>query len=121
MVDLYIYKTTWGERNFTEGIKAPILLQAVLAIEIIKEPQSNLEEKVNPSILKDDFSSRIDPCIFTSIAPVLLVTGQIKTVGFFQHWNQQATSCPTTQCLVDQIQAQKQILVVVTDQMPDHT
>ena len=27
---------------------------------------------VNPSILKDDFSSRIDPSIFTSIVPVLL-------------------------------------------------
>ena len=31
-----------------------------------------LEEKVNPSILKDDFSSRIDPLIFTSIEPLLL-------------------------------------------------
>ena len=27
--------------------------------------QSNLEEKVNPSILKYDFSSRTDPSIFT--------------------------------------------------------
>ena len=36
------------------------------------EPQSNFEEKVNPSILKDDFSSRTDPFIFTSIPPVLL-------------------------------------------------
>ena len=41
---------------------------AVLAIEVLQEPQSNLEEKVNPSIWKDDFSS----CIFKSIAPVLL-------------------------------------------------
>ena len=31
-----------------------------------------LEKKVNPSILKDDFFSRTDPLIFTSIAPVLL-------------------------------------------------
>ena len=30
------------------------------------------EKKVNPSILKDDFSSTTDPSIFTSIAPVLL-------------------------------------------------
>ena len=36
------------------------------------EPQSNLEEKVNSSILKDDFSSTVDPSILTSIAPVLL-------------------------------------------------
>ena len=35
-------------------------------------PQSNLEEKVNPSILKDNFSSRTDTSIFISIAPVLL-------------------------------------------------
>ena len=32
----------------------------------------NLEEKVNPSILKDNFSSKTDPSIFTLIAPVLL-------------------------------------------------
>ena len=61
-------------RNFTERIKAPIFLEAVLAIEIerVQESQSNLEEKVNPSILKDDFSSRTDPSIFTSIEPLLL-------------------------------------------------
>ena len=29
------------------------------------------QEKVNPSILKNDFSSRTDPSIFTSIAPML--------------------------------------------------
>ena len=34
--------------------------------------QSNLEEKVNPGILKDDFSSRTDPSIFTSMEPLLL-------------------------------------------------
>ena len=38
----------------------------------MQEPQSNLEEKVNPSILKDVFSSRTGPPIFTSIATVLL-------------------------------------------------
>ena len=38
----------------------------------MKELQSNLEEQVNLSILNDDFSSRIDPSTFTSIAPVLL-------------------------------------------------
>ena len=37
---------------------------------------------------------RTDPSIFTSIAPVLL-DSQIKPVKFFQHWNQQATSCPS--------------------------
>ena len=38
----------------------------------MEEPQSNLEEKCNPSILKDDFSWSADPLIFTSIAPGLL-------------------------------------------------
>ena len=53
-------------------MKAPIFLKAILPIEIMKEHQSNLEEQANPSILKDDFSSRIDPPIFTSIEPLLL-------------------------------------------------
>ena len=33
-----------------ERIKAPIFLEVVLAIEIMLEPQSNLEEKVNCAI-----------------------------------------------------------------------
>ena len=55
-----------------ERIKTLIFLEALLVIEIVQEPQYNLEEKVNPSILKNDFSSTTDPFIFTSIAPVLL-------------------------------------------------
>ena len=63
------YRAISGERNFIDGIKAPIFLEAVLAIEIISEPQSNLEEKVNPSMSQpqDDFSVGTDPSIFTSI------------------------------------------------------
>ena len=72
MVDLSSYSTTSGERNFLQQIKDPVFLEAVLAIEIMKEPQSDLKEKVNPSILKDYFSTRTDPSIFISIAPVLL-------------------------------------------------
>ena len=44
----------------------------------------------------------------------------MKPVDFFQHWNQQATSCPSPQCLIDQNQVEKPIQVVATDQMPDH-
>ena len=55
-----------------EQITVPIFLLKVLAIEIMQESQSNLEEKVNPSIIKDDLSSITDPIIFTSIAPLLL-------------------------------------------------
>ena len=42
-------------------------------------------------------------------------------VEFFQHWNQQTTSCPSPQCLVDKIQVQKPIQVVATNQRHDHT
>ena len=75
--------------------------------------QSNLEEKVNPSILKDGFPSRTDPSIFTSIAPVLLDRSNAST--------EIKATCPSPQCLVDQIQVQKPITVVATAQMFDHT
>ena len=71
-LDLKRYRATSGERNVVERINAPIFLEAILAIETLQEPQSNLEEKDNPSILKDDLFSRINPSIFASIAPVLL-------------------------------------------------
>ena len=48
-------------------------------------------------------------------------TSQMKQVDVFKHWIQQATSCPSLQCLVDLIQVQKPILVVATEQAPDHT
>ena len=39
----------------------------------MKEPQSNsIQEAYTSSILEDDFSSKIDPFLFTSIAPELL-------------------------------------------------
>ena len=41
-------------------------------------------------------------------------------VMFPQHWNQQVASCSIPQCLIAQIQAQMPILVVATDQIPDH-
>ena len=45
----------------------------------------------------------------------------MKPVDFFQHWIKQATSCPSLQYLEDQIQVQKPIRVIPTDQVPDHT
>ena len=72
MTDWYRCRATSGERNFIELTKEPpFFLDTVLAMEIMSEPQSNLGKKVNPSILKDDFSSKTDPSIFISIAPVL--------------------------------------------------
>ena len=67
-----IYRATSAEKNFIERTNPPIFYEADLAIEIMQKPQSNLEEKVNPSILKDDFGSRTAPSILKSIAPVLL-------------------------------------------------
>ena len=72
------------------------------------------EENVNPTILKDDFSSSADPFIFTSIESLLLHQSNETS------WNQQATSYPSPQCLVDRIQVQKPIQVVATHQIPDH-
>ena len=40
-----------------------------------------IEEKVNPSIVKDDFSSRTDPPIFTSLAAVLLLLEQSDKIS----------------------------------------
>ena len=51
---------------------APILFEKFWAFEKMWEPQSNIEEKDNSGILKDDFCSRTDPTILTSITPVLL-------------------------------------------------
>ena len=56
-------------------------MEAVLEIEIMKEPQSNLEE-VNPSILKDDFSPRTVPSTFTSIE-LLWALLQVLKVHFY--------------------------------------
>ena len=57
--------------NFIEQIKAPIFLEAVLAIQIMWEYQSNLKNKVKPSILKDDYYSTTGPSNFPSMSPVL--------------------------------------------------
>ena len=66
IVDLQRYRATFGETNFIKQVKAPIFLEEVSAIGIMQELQSNLKDKGNRSILKDGFSSRTDPSIFTS-------------------------------------------------------
>ena len=52
-------------------------------------PQSNFEEKVNPGILKDDFSSKTKPFTSTSIAPVLL--DQSNETSWVFHFLPQST------------------------------
>ena len=75
------------------------------------QPQSNLEEKVNPSILKPQM-------IFTLIEPVLLDQSN-KTSWVFPALKSTSSSSP--QCLVDQIQVQRPIQIVATYQMSDHS
>ena len=78
----------------------------------MQEPQSNLEKKGNPTILKKDFSLRTDPFIFTSIAPV-----------FLDQPNKTGTEInkPHPSHKPYQTEVQKPILIVATDQTPDHT
>ena len=47
-----------------ERVKTSIFIEVVLALETKKEPQ----EKTNLSIFKDEFSSKTDPSILTSVA-----------------------------------------------------
>ena len=66
MVDLQRYRANSGEENFIEQIKAIILLEEVLTVEIMLEHQSILEEKVNLSILKSLVTTRMNeifPCL----------------------------------------------------------
>ena len=85
-------------------------------MEIMWGPQSNLEERVNPSFLKDDFSLRTDTSIFTSIEPVLLDQSN-ETSGIFPALKSTSYYLPQPQYLIDQIQVQKPIQVIATDQM----
>ena len=79
------------KRNFIEWKKTTTFLAVVLTIAAMKERQSSLQEKVNPSILNDDISWITDPSIFTSIALELLdqlngtiwVFSRLKTTSQF--------------------------------------
>ena len=110
-------------RNFTERIKAPIFLEAVLAIEIerLQESQSNLEEKVNPSILKDDFSPRTDRPIHFPINSTSVIRSVKRNQFCFSSIEINKPLPAPVQCLAGQIQVQKPILLVATDQMLDQT
>ena len=43
-------KSYFRRKNFVEGIKAPIFLEADLAIEKMRKPRSNAKEEDNASI-----------------------------------------------------------------------
>ena len=72
---------------------------------------SQKEEKI--SVISNTVSSKATQITLTNY----LIVGHHF---LFQQGNQQATTCPSPQCLIDQIQVQKPILVVATDQMPNH-
>ena len=72
MVDLWKLTATSGERNFIERIILLIFLETVKAIEMMQEPQFNLEKKESPSMLNNGFSSKTDPSIITPTAPDLV-------------------------------------------------
>ena len=57
--------------------------------------------------------------MFTAIAPVLL--NRSNETKCFSSIEINKPLVAPVQCLVDQIQVQKPIVVVATDQMPDHT
>ena len=59
-------KTNLQERYFIEQIKLHFFVP-VLAIETMQESQYNFGEKEIGNILKDDFSSKTDPSIFTVV------------------------------------------------------
>ena len=72
-VDLQRYRAFSGERKFKERIKTLIFLEAALATEIMEDPQSNLEEKVNPSV----FLGRVESIIISidsTITKILQIT-----------------------------------------------
>ena len=69
MTDIRRSRATSGEINYVGRIKASSFLAGSFSTRDNVKAQSNWEEKVNPSILKDYFSSRADPSI---IEPVLL-------------------------------------------------
>ena len=86
-----------------------LLAHITFVMETMQEVKSNLEEKDNFSILKDDsffFFFRSGPIHF-QINRRSYQTGQIKQAGYFQHRNQQATSQPSPFCLIGQIQIEK--------------
>ena len=72
MLDLWRERATTGEQNFTVQIKIPIFLEAFLARDNIRAPIQFRRESQPQHLIKDDFSSRIDPSILKAIAPVLL-------------------------------------------------
>ena len=77
--------------NFRKQTKALFYLKQMSVTETMKESQSNLLEKKNPTILKDNFSLKVDPTIFISTTTEFL---HKSTKSCRSHWiSEPKSSC----------------------------
>ena len=116
MIDLQRYRATSGERNFIEQTNPPIFLEnrdnVRALIQFRKESQ--LQHLKRWFFLK----KRCTHSHINSTSVIRLI--KWNKLSFYSiYFNKPLPAL--NQCLVDQIQAQKPILAVATDQMPDHT
>ena len=92
-------------------------MEAVLAIEIMQKPQSNLQEKVN---LKRRFFFK-NRTIYFHINKTIVIRPVKRNQLSFPSTEINKPLLNLVQCLVDQIEVQKSIQIVATDLMLDHT
>ena len=115
MVDLQRYRTTSGQEKETSRNQGSIFLGNSYNRNNVNA-LIQFRRKVSSSILKDDISSRTDTSIFTLIAPMLLDQSNETSLVLPAL---KATSHLLPQSTVSEIKVS--ILVVVTEQMSDHT
>ena len=96
---------------FIEQIKTLIFLEAFLEIKVMHEPQSNLEKKKNPSLLKDNFFNIRPTHFYINSASVIRTIKQNKLSIPCTEINKPLPA--SFQSLMGQIQVQKPTLVIV--------
>ena len=106
-------------KKFIERIKATIFLEAVLAIGNVRA-SIQFRTESEPQQLKRRFSLKNRPINF-HINSTSVVRPVKRNQLSFSSIEINKPFPSSVQCLVDQIQVQNPILVVATDQMPDHT
>ena len=109
-------------KNLIESIKAPIFLEAILAIDIMLRPQSNLEEKENPSILKNrPIVLKNRPIHFHMNSTSVIRPVKRNKFSFSRIEISRIVSQVRFKFQIQgQTQVQKPDIVVATNQMPDH-
>ena len=96
---------------FIEQIKTLIFLEAFLEIKVMHEPQSNLEKKKNPSLLKDNFFNIRPTHFYINSASVIRTIKQNKLSIPCTEINKPLPA--SFQSLMGQIQVHKPTLVIV--------